>query len=289
MERINRRTDHELEGWLEAGLTTIDFQLPLSTINSQLSTLSQSAFLALPPDKQSAIQAMATPVPRKLSPREVFDAGRKSLVRFRPEQTAALLLGSTLNSQPSTGREVTVGNDHLIEFEDKAISPSPLRFLAHHFPPGDKFRAVINPMNPNMLYLFDARGRWCGQVRPWQRIPHINPDALHAQMGRAAAIEKQLLAPLAARGAELTRQRLDDTVANIAALTKDRACAKAANKILAAYPGDIAELAEPDSLSPTSSPTLSTSDDSAPMSISSPTNEEPKMDTPDDFSPEALL
>jgi hypothetical protein len=210
MERINQRTDHELEGWVEAGFTTIDFQVP------GVGIIPASKFLALSPERQAAIQAAASPLPRRLSPREVFDAGRGVLVRFRPEQTAALL-------KDSQGREVSVGKDHLITFEDCAVSPSPLRYLAHHFAPGDKFLAVVNPWSPGHLYLFDGRGSWIGVVDAWQPVSRTDIDALHAQMGRAAKVQSELLRPLAQHGAELTRKRLEDAQHNSRVLSDEQA------------------------------------------------------------------
>lgn len=205
MERINRRTEHELEGWLEAGLTTIDFQLP----GRALMPATEWALLA--PADQHALQNLVKPLPRKLSPREVFDSGRRGLTRFRPEQVAALL-------QQRQGREVAVRADHLIVFEDQLVSPEPLHYLAHHFAPGDKFRAVVNPWAPETLHLFDARGGWCGAVEAWQRVRHDDIEGLHRQMGQAAKVEKELLAPLAARGRELTQKRIEDTRHNAAVL-----------------------------------------------------------------------
>jgi hypothetical protein len=201
MERINRRTDHELEGWVESGLTTMDFELP------DIGVISAQKYLALPPEKQAAIASIATPLPRKMSPREVFDSGRRNLVRLRPEQTALLL-------RDVSGREVPVGPDHLLTFEDDDISPAPLHYMAHHFAPGDKFRVVVNPMSPNTAYLFDARGAWIGVVTAWQTIRRDDVAGLHRQLGEARKIESELLAPLAATGSRLTRQRIEDAQHN---------------------------------------------------------------------------
>jgi len=209
-ERINQRTEHEMEGWEEAGLTTIDFEVP------GVGLLTGSRVLALPEANRQAVLAAATPLARKLSPREVFDAGRADLIRFRPAQTAMLL-------KERTAREVKVGTDHLIEFEDQDISPAPLRYLAHHFKPGEKFAVVVNPFAPQSAHLFDAAGRWIGMVDAWQTISQTDVAGLHRQMGAAAKIENQLLCPLAARGAEITRKRLEDSQHNVAVLTSDGA------------------------------------------------------------------
>ncbi|HBJ87120.1 MAG TPA: hypothetical protein DDZ88_25325 [Verrucomicrobiales bacterium] len=205
MERINRRTDHALEGWVEAGLTTCDFEVP------GVGLIPSAKFLALPPERRAAVQALASPAPRRLSPREVFEAGRSALVTLRPEHTAALL-------KDKHGREVVVGHDHLITFEDAALCPSPLRYLAHTLAPGDKYLAAVNPWSLETLHLFDARGAWVGCVRAWQTISHTDTEALHRQMGRAAQIERDLLRPVAARGAALTRARLDDARHNATVL-----------------------------------------------------------------------
>jgi hypothetical protein len=238
MERINRRSDHDLEGWLEAGLTTMDMDIP------GIGLMPAQSYLALPPEKQAAVSAIATPVPRKMSPREVCDAGRRRLIRFRPEQSARVL-------HSITGREVIVGSDHLIEFEDQTISPSPLRYLAHHWSPGEKFTAVVNPMSPNVAHLFDARGAWLGIVQAWQTVSQLDAEALHRQMGEAARIEKQLLAPLAKRGAQITRQREADARHNAAVLDTSKPLT-AGEKASAKFIKRESAAAADDILSPTS-------------------------------------
>lgn len=201
MERINRRTDHDLEGWIESGLTTVDFELP------GIGILPGLEYSALDPARRTAVDAVAVPIPRRLSPREVFDAGRRRLVKLRPEAIARLLHGKH-------GREVTVGQDHLITLQDAAISPSPLRYLAHTLAPGDKYTLVVNPFGPSEAHLFDARGAWRGVVKAWQAVSRDDVAGLQDQMREASRIQSQLLAPVAKRGVALTRQRLAETENN---------------------------------------------------------------------------
>lgn len=245
MERINQRTEHELEGWLESGLTTMDFILP------DVGTITAKSFLAMPPEKQAVLQSVATPVPRKMSPREVFDAGRSRLVRLRPEQTAMLL-------RDVAGREVTVGRDHLITFEDETISPAPLRFLAHHFAPGDKFTAVVNPMSPHTAHLFNARGGWVGVVTAWQTIQHGDVAALTRQLGAARKVEGELLAPLAATGARMIKQRIEDAQHNSEVIGGD---ARRERANLKKFTGDVAELAADDVAAPRESTAETTTEE----------------------------
>ena len=206
-ERINRRTDHDLEGWVEAGLTAMEFDLPGGV------HLTAEAYSRMPEVARQALATVAVPTPRKMSPREVFDLGKPKLVRLRPEAVARLLVGTS-------GREVRVGKNHLITVEDASISPSPLRYLAHTFPEGDTYRAVINPFAPEQAHLFDAANRWLGTVRIWQAVSRIDEAGLAEQMAEAAQIQAQMLQPLARRGAEITRRRLADTQHNTSAIAK---------------------------------------------------------------------
>jgi hypothetical protein len=209
MERINQRTEHDLEGWVDAGLTTMDFELP------DIGIISAQKFLALPVEKQAALQAIATPAPRKMSPREVFDAGRSRLMRLRPEQTAMLL-------RDVAGREVSVGKDHLITFDDETISPAPLRYLAHHFAPGDTFTAVVNPMSPHTAHLFNGRGGWVGVVTAWQTIRRDDVEGLTRQLGAARKVESELLTPLAATGARMIKDRIEAAQHNAAVMDRSK-------------------------------------------------------------------
>ena len=206
MERINRRTDHALEGWTEAGLTTVDYCVP------DVGTFTSSRLLALPADRRAAVEAVAQPVARSLSPREVFDAGRSGLIRFRPEQAAALLYDRQSVE--------AVVRDGMIAFRNAAVGPGEFRYLAHHWTDGDKFAVVVNPFAPQVAHLFDARGRWVGTVESWGRVSMEDTEALERQMGRRAKIERERLAPLAAAGARLTRKRLADATHNAELLAR---------------------------------------------------------------------
>lgn len=211
MDLINRRgslpwwRDHEIEGFVEAGLTTVDYETPMGVFSERefLQKIS-----ALSPVQQEALRALATTLPRKLSPLEVFDAGRAPLVKFRNEQTA-LLVYPARRPEP-----VKVGKDHLITFEDSSISPEPLRYLAHHFTPGDKYDAVVNPMNPGELFIYDPAGRWIGALESWGRVRRDDQAALQHRMGEAAKARTELLEPVAAAGRDLTRRLIEDTEHN---------------------------------------------------------------------------
>ena len=207
--RINARTDHELEGWVEAGLVAQEFRLA-----ADQPWLPMERYLALPPANRNAIDVLlasdATLTrPRKLSPGEVFARDRGGMIQL-PGHAVALLLAT------ETPKEIRVLDDRLIEFTDSEIAPSELRFLARFegatemLQPGEKFAARVNPFDLSKLYLFDAKGGYLGACPAWEKVCKTDTAALHRQFGRVAKIESELLAPVAARGAALTRKRIED-------------------------------------------------------------------------------
>jgi len=250
VERMNLRREHDLEGFVEAGLNTIDYELPGLGILSagqflaRLETISDAA-------QRAGLKSFAIPQQRKMSPREAFNSGRSGLVKFRPEHTARMLYHAR-RSEP-----VTVGHDHLITFEDKSISPEPLRFKAYLFRPGDKFDAVLNPWQPDKLHLFKADGAWVGQIESWQRVDRTDVAALEARVGEAEQIKNLMRLPIRKRGIELTAERLIATRENIELLSTGvelTPTQKQNARALRKFDGDVSELAETASEKPESGP-----------------------------------
>lgn len=212
-DRINGRIDHELEGWQEAGLLTSEWR-----ISPDQPWLPMSRLLSLPQEQRVAMEHYVGAQQdltraRRLSPQEVWDRGRRALTKLPPHKTAMLLYELSGKSGECTVR------DSLIEFEDKDLSPSPLRYRAAARLParpeeplqeGEKFRPVINPLNLDELHLFDARGGYVGACPRWKSPTRSDTEALQRQMGQAAKIERELLEPVARRGADITRQRIED-------------------------------------------------------------------------------
>lgn len=220
-EGMNQRgllpgTEHAIEGFVEAGLVTTDFDFPGWGLISRADF--EQRLAQCDPQQQLAIRAMVNGVPRKLSPREVFNLGVRgqlstlnpqpsTLTKWRPEALAQLLYPARRDGV------VRVGKDHLVTFDDQDISPEPLRFLAHHFSPGDEFECVCNPMVPDLLFIYDAaparRGAWLGVLKSWGRVSRADSAAVGERIGQAEKVKRQLLTPVVQAGDRLTRQRLE--------------------------------------------------------------------------------
>lgn len=224
-DRINARIDHALEGWQAAGLVTSEWRMA-----SDQPWLPISRLLSMPAEQRTALEHYVSTQSdltraRKLSPTEVFGAGRRALVKLPSHKVATLLYecgsqsGRTILERPVKSR--------LIEFEDADLAPDKLRYLAEARIPGrppeplpedEKYAIVVNPLNLDEIHLFDARGGYVGACQRWASISRADTDAIHRQCGQAARIERELLEPVARRGAATTRQRIQDARHNAAVL-----------------------------------------------------------------------
>lgn len=209
LEQINRREDHDLEGWVEAGLVSKEIRFQPDTPWIPVEGLSK-----LSGDQQAVAMAAAETRVAKHSPRQVFDTGKGVLRRLPPEATA-IVLG------PKCGREVKVAKG-LIEFQDRLAGLGRLRYDAPQHRDGERFLGVLNPLDTGELYLFDAKGRYAGSCQRWDSPTRDDAEALHRAMGRARKREAELLAPLAQRGAALTRQRIQEARENAQVLASEK-------------------------------------------------------------------
>jgi hypothetical protein len=129
----------------------------------------------------------------------------------------------------------------MITVERDEFGPSMLRFLAHQLPPAEKFSGAINPFDPSAIYIYDASGRFKGACKRIESISRDNVEEIQKQCGRIAHVEKELLKPIAARGAALLRKRIDDARSNAEVLSS----APTLNAVAPPAPQtDFAEIAE---------------------------------------------
>ncbi len=216
--RINLRDWHALEGWIEAGFVTEQFR-----IGPGYEWINEEDLLALPPEKFEALRAVFSQPDnhrtRKLSPHEVFTRGRGDLVKL-PGHCVPVILG------PDNAIPLRVDDDHLFRFEDQDIGPGMFMYEADlHTPrgrveelrPGECFMVHVNPFDLRWIYVSKAgvkSGAFLGMCKRWDRVDRTDMNAVHVQMGKSAAKEKLLLAPLAAAGAAVTQQKAEDKAWN---------------------------------------------------------------------------
>ncbi|MDZ7317473.1 MAG: hypothetical protein ONB24_15280 [candidate division KSB1 bacterium] len=209
---INNRIDHELEGFEEAGLIEQEYRLAPNT-----PWLPMRNLLLASPEERKAIETVIKKPgyvrSRKLSPAEVWNRGCEDLARL-PPYAAPSLIGEDL------AVERRLGHNHLFEFEDRELGPGVHRFegrvttpdgRVEYLKPGDTYLCFVNPFEAERrLYVCGPKLNFIGSAEPWNKVCRSDLQALHRAMGRAAAYETELLVPLARRGAEITRKRLED-------------------------------------------------------------------------------
>ena len=144
---INRRTDHEMEGWIEEGLFTQEYCAdPANDIWINIGELPEENRMAL------SIIAASNPHylrPRKLSPLEVISPALAHNIRLSPEAEADCLYEDCRRDCGVTNNTFT--------FEDKEYGVGKFRYIAEYqdrngfrrsLPNDSEWQIVINPFNP---------------------------------------------------------------------------------------------------------------------------------------------
>lgn len=203
VRQINLRTDHELEGWAER--VANEWRLSLDH-----PWLPASQLRALSAPQRQVADALIQSTPglwrvRPLAPWEVWESGRSDLTRIDGPMIPVLL-------GPEGARPVRVTDDHHFVIEDGEIEPEEMWFDAELtngriLGQREEVLVYLNPFAPQSLEICDLAGRWLGTAPRAPRLSKLDTDALRARYGKVRRIEQRLLAPVAARGAEITRQR----------------------------------------------------------------------------------
>lgn len=205
---LENDTHHDLDDWEACGHTTTDVHLMGRWMR-------QADVLALEDDQKdlalALIQAGSVKTrARKLSRREVWDAGAAGLLQV-PGSVTCSLLGKGLAAE----RKV---RDHMLQFHDAEVGPGLHRFEAlvtddygeqHVLKDRETYLCTVNPFASDRLFVRDAKGRYLGQALRLSGITRGDLDGLRDALGRATKTESALLEPLRKRQAEEARKRKD--------------------------------------------------------------------------------
>ena len=207
-DRINWRTEHEIEGFVEAGLVVSEYRL-----FDGGDWLPVSNLLKLPAEKRAAVEVLLNAPgavrSRKLSPAEVWNLGRKNLVRL-PAHYVPILLG------PRNARKLRLGDNGLFEFQDRRMGPGIFRFLSQvqteggesvALRPGSTFHVYATPFDARAVFVATVDDEFIGIAPRWETVASGDIDAIHRQIGRSMKFESELLAPVRARHAAEARAK----------------------------------------------------------------------------------
>lgn len=174
--RINRRTEHRLEGWAR-----------------QVTVADDGARM------------------RRLSPWEVWTRDRAQLTRITGSQAALLLWKESLAVERRVKRR-------MIEVWEKSLGPDPVRYDALALRDGETYACLINPYAPQILWAYDAQGRFVAPCRAIERADRSDPEAMERAYAQAAHAERMLMDEVAPIAAGIRKQRLENARHNAAIL-----------------------------------------------------------------------
>jgi hypothetical protein len=207
-ERINGRIDHHLEGWEQCGYVTTEYRLSEAAAWEPMTRL-----LGMPPERREKVEALIDEPgmvrTRRLSPAEVWLAGRANLVRLGAHYVP-LILGYR------NAKHLKVGDDHQITFQDRRLGPGIHRYLAQvetehgelrMLEPGQTYCIYATPFDTSAVFVADQDNRFLGIARAVNVVCKADTEAIHREIGKSMHIEKQLLAPVKARHAAEARQK----------------------------------------------------------------------------------
>jgi hypothetical protein len=196
--RINRRVDHQLEGWEKSKNFVQEFYVDLG---EEGHWLSETQWFALPPEKQTRLRPLVSGRQRQLSPWEVWTRDATQLQKLG-ECLLPALLGPDLAEERSVrGGYITV--------ENQELDSEPFRFPAYPHNTGDKFLVYHNPFHPDRLILTNHKGAYVGTLER-QIVPcRADRDQVLRQLGEARREESQRLAGVVTRALPVAEANRD--------------------------------------------------------------------------------
>ncbi len=213
---INCRYEHDLEGFETAGLVAQEYRIDTKSKQwlpaESLSKLSPEQFNAV----SQLIQLPGLTRCRKLSPHEVWNNGRRDLVKL-PVWNIPDILGKDL------AVELKVNDAGEFSFEDRELGSQPFRYLARAvnkdgheilLRDGEAYQAFVNPFSLSQLVVCSALGGFIGICRRLEAPSRDDEEKLFKAMGDAAHSEVVRLGEYRARHADDVAQKHADEAWN---------------------------------------------------------------------------
>ncbi len=218
LDAVNKREDHNLEGWAELGFITQQYRL----LPESNEWVDEHRLELMPPMARQAYLAMADAdarcwQPKRMSPHEVFQMGctkRDELVQV-PDSVIAEILYQDI-AEPRR-----LGDDGVFGIQNIDIAPAKMWFEGTVTTPagremaltwGETYDTVLNPFDRSVLWIFSAtkqRGAFLGTARAVQRHCRADDDAARDKFKRSAHLLSEQLAGPRSRHAATTQAEID--------------------------------------------------------------------------------
>ncbi len=218
---IDARTEHELEGWERCGFIVHEYRLSL---DGQQWINAEAGLQAMDARQRAEFHARIEATPglwrtRKLSPQEVWEAGRQELVTV-PDHALLMLL----NTDDARHGERCEAN-RLFILKDRTVAAEPLHFDASVLirqggvRTGERYSVFLNPFDAESLIVCDGALRYLGTAPLWDRVARLDRGEANRRLAYIREDQSACLNNLARRGAGQTRRMLAMQENNAALLT----------------------------------------------------------------------
>jgi hypothetical protein len=210
---IDRRDDHDLQGYRKLGFTKQSYRLSLDSPH----WMSEREYQLIPAEQRAALDHItAQPGYYRsdlLSPYEVRRAHERTLTRL-PRATIALL------APPRAWRAVTVSKSLEIEIVDQWIDSEPLIYIAKVTPPkgsgtitlerGRTYNVLLNPFDPSLLDVAEMDGTFLGTAKRLHIPCRLDIEAIVEQLGAAKTIRADQSVEVHSRMRTEAEKRVED-------------------------------------------------------------------------------
>lgn len=221
--------EHDLEGWSECGyiMQMLDIGghlISLDELKSKPAEVQQKALVAMQ-------CGLLIPQPVKMNRAEVWQRGCGDLIPIHGG-TVCRILGQGF------AKEVKV-QGHEFCFSDEAVGPEELCYFGSVTTPegvreelreGERFEVFVNPFDPAVLFVRNAKGRFLGEARRQPRAQRLNRDAITAGVREYAREENAVMSKLVQRQLPNIAKRRDRHKHNASVISKATASITAARQ-----------------------------------------------------------
>lgn len=209
---IDRREDHNLEGWAELGFITRDYRLMAESAE----WINEKRLLEMPDVTRNAILAAAEAdkrcwQPRKLSPHEVFQRGRAAgEIIQAPDSVIAEILYQDMAEPRRLDHD---GKFHIfnrelaaseLEFDGRVTAPNGRQ---SRLVDGETYEVVLSPFDAETLWIYSAtkaRGAFLGTCSLTARHNRADDEASKEAFKRSSHAMAERLAGTRRRNAHRT-------------------------------------------------------------------------------------
>jgi len=219
-EEMNRRHDHELEGWDALG-----FRSALYRLHPDQPWQPQTQIAEMPPALRAPLESALETDHRltkseRMSPRQVFDARRSQLTKL-PAHVIPMLVGM------DHAVERKIGHDGEFHFSDMEVGPGD-----HHYeglcyatdgapcrlPAGSKFATFVSMIDRQKMHLCDAKGAYVGWVNRRLVPTHGEAHGMARAYGQTMKTTNELLGPSIRAGRAQMRRDAEQAEHNAAVM-----------------------------------------------------------------------